>query len=111
MAGSKGFDRSDAAGQKNGRFMRIWAWMGWRGVLLLGVMAGLIGGLSCGHGPTSTSKEGGSAGKWDAYVEQFLNEYFTRHPDTGVWHGRHEFDGLIPDWSVAGLRRESEWLK
>jgi hypothetical protein len=31
--------------------------------------------------------------QWDAYVNEFLNNYFTAHPDAGVLAGRHEFDG------------------
>src|SRR3954462_11055852 len=51
-----------------------------------------------------------AAARRDAYVETFLNEYFTAQPDHAVNAGRHEFDGQLPDWSTAGLRRESERL-
>jgi hypothetical protein len=27
-----------------------------------------------------------------------------------VWAGRHEFDGQLPDWSAAGIKREVERL-
>ncbi len=44
--------------------------------------------------------------QWDAYVNEFLNNYFTAHPDAGVLAGRHEFDGKLPDWSDEGIKRE-----
>jgi hypothetical protein len=44
--------------------------------------------------------------RWDAHVERFLNDYFAAHPDFAVAAGKHEFDGKLPDWSEAGLRRE-----
>ena len=63
--------------------------------------------------PSSTGAQStsGSAAKWDAYVEHFLNDYFTANPDAAVAAGKHEFDGKLPDWSDAGLRREVARLK
>ena len=52
-----------------------------------------------------------SNAKWDAYVEQFLNDYFTAHPDFAVVQGKHEFDGKFPDWSEDGLKKEVARLK
>src|SRR5262245_14667214 len=49
--------------------------------------------------------------RWDAFVEKFLNDYFAARPDRGVEAGKHEFDGQLPDWSEAALRREVERLK
>ncbi len=43
---------------------------------------------------------------WDAYVEQFLSDYFVARPDFAIHSGKHEFDGQLPDWSEDGLRRE-----
>jgi uncharacterized protein (DUF885 family) len=47
-----------------------------------------------------------AAQRWDAYIERFLNDYFAAHPDAAVQAGKHEFDGKLPDWSEAGLKRE-----
>jgi len=52
-----------------------------------------------------------AAARWDAYVGQFLDSQFAAQPDSAVWEGRHEFDGKLPDWSAAGLKRESQRLK
>jgi uncharacterized protein (DUF885 family) len=48
---------------------------------------------------------------WDTYVEGFLQSYFTAHPDAAVIAGRHEFDGKLPDWTEAGLKKEIERLR
>ena len=52
-----------------------------------------------------------AAARWGAYVGQFLDSHFAAQPDSAVWEGRHEFDGKLPDWSAAGLKRESQRLK
>jgi hypothetical protein len=43
---------------------------------------------------------------WDAFVNTYLNDYFAAHPDVAVYAGRHEFDGKLPDWSDAGIKKE-----
>jgi uncharacterized protein (DUF885 family) len=48
---------------------------------------------------------------WDGYVSQFLDRYFTAHPDFAVRSGRHEFDGRLPDWSGAGIKKEIDRLR
>jgi len=49
--------------------------------------------------------------KWDAYVEQFLTDYFNANPPFAVNQGRHEFDGKLPDWTSEGLSKEIARLK
>ena len=44
---------------------------------------------------------------WQSLVEDFIEGYFTAHPDYAAGAGRHEFDGLLPDWSSDGLRTET----
>jgi hypothetical protein len=51
------------------------------------------------------------AGSWDRFVEDFLESYFAAHPEFAVEQGRHEYDGQLPDWSAAGLRRLTEELQ
>lgn len=43
---------------------------------------------------------------WDRFADDFVESYFKAHPTYAVDQGRHEFDGQLPDWSEAGLRRE-----
>ena len=49
--------------------------------------------------------------KWDAYVEQYITDYFTANPHFAVYQGRHEFDGKLPDWTPEGLSKEITRLK
>ncbi|MBT8132706.1 MAG: DUF885 family protein, partial [Gammaproteobacteria bacterium] len=46
------------------------------------------------------------AQNWDEFVDAFIEDFFTAHPTFAVVNGRHEFDGLLPDWSQAGIARE-----
>ncbi|MGH8538605.1 MAG: DUF885 family protein [Gammaproteobacteria bacterium] len=47
---------------------------------------------------------------WDAFVNRFIEDYLVTHPDVAVRAGRHEFDGKLPDWSPAALKKEGDWL-
>ena len=58
----------------------------------------------------SWAKEPSSANAWDAYTSQFIEATFKARPYFAVWAGRHEFDGKLPDWSAAGLKKEVERL-
>jgi hypothetical protein len=49
--------------------------------------------------------------QWNAFVESFIDSYFAAHPDRAVHAGRHEYDGKLPDWSRAGLERETARLR
>jgi hypothetical protein len=49
--------------------------------------------------------------QWNTFVEAFINAYFAAHPDRAVRAGRHEYDGKLPDWSRAGLQRETARLR
>lgn len=62
-----------------------------------------VGTASCG-GATN-------ADQWDALVGQFLETYFEFNPTFAAYQGRHEFDGILPDMSEEGLRRNIDWLK
>ena len=53
--------------------------------------------------PTTTASSAG----WSAFVEAFITETFTARPHLGVYAGRHEFDGKLPDFSAEGLRGEA----
>ncbi len=58
----------------------------------------LLGAAGCAGG-TAT-------GDWDRFVDRFLESHYAANPDVAVDKGRHEFDGLLPDWSAAGLTAE-----
>jgi hypothetical protein len=61
--------------------------------------------LACQISPLSPGRS------WDAFVEEFVEAHLAAQPHLGAWAGRHEFDGRLPDWSAAGLRRETERLR
>ena len=47
-----------------------------------------------------------SAKTWDRYTSDFIEATFKARPHFAVWAGRHEFDGQLPDWSPAGIKKE-----
>ena len=47
---------------------------------------------------------------WDGFVASFLDAYFKARPDVAVSAGRHEYDGVLPDWTPAGLNAEVQRL-
>ena len=61
--------------------------------------------------PTRTEADASASMQWDAFVGAFLDSTFAANPPTGVWAGRHEFDGRLPDWSTAGLAAERARLR
>ncbi|TFB10502.1 DUF885 domain-containing protein [Candidatus Marinimicrobia bacterium MT.SAG.3] len=40
---------------------------------------------------------------WDSFVTDFMESYFVANPTFAVAAGRHEFDGVLPDWSSATI--------
>ena len=44
-------------------------------------------------------------------MDRFLEAHFAANPGFAVYQGRHEFDGKLPDWTDAGLRREAARLR
>src|SRR5258708_14623514 len=51
-----------------------------------------------------------AASAWDRYAAGFVAGYFEAHPTFAAAAGRHEYDGLLPDWSRAGLEGEARRL-
>jgi hypothetical protein len=48
---------------------------------------------------------------WAALVNDWVESDFKAEPLNGAYQGRHEYDGLFPDWSDAGLAAEAQRLK
>ena len=48
---------------------------------------------------------------WGKYVETFLEGYFKVNPTFAVYQGKHEFDGLLPDWSPEGIKAQIDYRK
>jgi hypothetical protein len=47
-------------------------------------------------------------GDWNRFASGFIETYFEANPLFATYQGRHEYDGLFPDWSEAGLTR---WMR
>src|SRR5881227_1219092 len=78
-------------------------------LLVLGVCALVLLVDACQQAATTAARNPATivaASPWDVFVAGFLNDYFVAHPDFAASQGKHEFDGLLPDWSEDGLRRE-----
>ena len=73
--------------------------------------------LSACTGPASTpppaapSTAAAPADPWPQFTAHFLEEYFKANPYFAVQAGRHEFDGQMPDLSVAGIAAQLTLLK
>jgi len=48
----------------------------------------------------------GTMTAWQRYVEDYIEDYLAAHPAYAVAQGRHEYDGMLPDWSAEGIARE-----
>ena len=47
---------------------------------------------------------------WTPFVNGFIDGWFKLDPAFAVYQGKHEFDGRLPDWSEAGLKRQADFL-
>ena len=73
--------------------------------LLLAVAALGSGACSRGQDDVAAVASGGGL-TWETVRDQFIDEYLQAHPVFAVVSGRHEFDGMLPDWSAAGFAAE-----
>lgn len=48
---------------------------------------------------------------WETFVSEFIEGYYKLNPDKAVQVGRHEYDGLISDYSEKGIKEQITWLK
>ena len=48
---------------------------------------------------------------WDRFVLDYIESSFAAHPAFAVVQGRHEYDGILPDWSAKGIEREIARLR
>jgi len=51
------------------------------------------------------------ARSFDDFRDAFLERHFELDPYLAVYQGRHEFDGQLPDWSEAGLKRTADFFR
>ena len=85
--------------------------------LLVGALAATMILTSCqreGSAPATTDSEtvtAAPAEPWDDFVNRFIEEHLEAHPAWAVSQGRHEYDGMLPDWSREGIERETARLQ
>ena len=48
---------------------------------------------------------------WAAFRDGYIEAWFALDPANAVYQGRHDFDGHLPDWSDAGLKRQADFLR
>lgn len=48
---------------------------------------------------------------WQHFSNRFLEDYFRMDPSFAVYQGRHDYDGMLADWSEAGRARQIAFLK
>ena len=51
------------------------------------------------------------AGDWAKFRDAFVSGWFELDPANAVYQGKHEFDGRLPDWSAAGLKKQGDFLR
>ena len=52
-----------------------------------------------------------AVGRWDRFVDSYIEAFLAAHPAFAVAQGRHEYDGLLPDWSAEGIAKEIARLR
>ncbi len=78
------------------------------------VAASLLALSACG--PVVPVKGGSmaamvQAGDWAKFRDAFVSGWFELDPANAVYQGKHEFDGRLPDWSAAGLKKQGDFLR
>jgi hypothetical protein len=62
-----------------------------------------LAGCRGGDAPAPASP---AASNWGATRDGLIEEYLKAHPAYAVYQGRHEYDGVLPDWSAGGIAAE-----
>jgi hypothetical protein len=53
-----------------------------------------------------TQESGSSQARWPEVRNALVEDYLKAHPAFAVAAGRHEYDGMLPDWSATGIAAE-----
>ena len=75
--------------------------------------AGTIGACSvkvAGNDQVAATPTPAPRDSFAQFRDGFIEGWFKLDPANAVYQGRHDFDGQLPDWSAAGLKRQSEFL-
>ena len=77
--------------------------------LLALAVAGCSGGAPSATNDSATARPAPTNG-FAQFRDGFVESWFKLDPANAVYQGRHDFDGQLPDWSAAGLQRQSAVL-
>ena len=77
--------------------------------LLALAVAGCSGGAPTADNAATPARPAQSNG-FAQFRDGFVEGWFKLDPANAVYQGRHDFDGRLPDWSTAGLQRQSAFL-
>jgi len=47
---------------------------------------------------------------WSAFAQETIDGWLAIDPAFAVYEGAHQYDGKLPDWSDAGLRKKADFL-
>ena len=84
--------------------MRVKKALALAAILLAGASAPIVAR------PATSSQANADAG-WAAFRDGYIETWFRLDPANAVYQGRHDFDGQLPDWSDAGLKRQADFLR
>ncbi|NYD89701.1 DUF885 domain-containing protein [Sphingomonas melonis] len=77
--------------------------------LLALAVAGCSGGAPSATNDSAAARPAPTNG-FAQFRDGFVESWFKLDPANAVYQGRHDFDGQLPDWSAAGLQRQSAFL-
>lgn len=80
---------------------------GWIAAFAIGTAA--LGG--CDSGVPEEEAAVAAAPNWERFTDEFIERYFEAAPTAGVWAGRHEYDGRLPDVSATGIEQRADMLR
>jgi len=78
------------------KLTKIWC------LLLIGTAVSVAG---CQRAATPAPAPAIARPAWPAFVDEFVAAYFKANPAFAVGQGRHEYDGVFPDWTAAGIAK------
>lgn len=81
------------------------------GALSLGGCATMQEEAAAPPAVTAPAPEAVAVRPWQAFTDRFLEDYFRLNPSFAVYQGRHEYDGVLADWSVDGIAARIAFLK
>jgi hypothetical protein len=79
-------------------------------IVCLALLLVVVGCQQAARKSTPSAAAPAASRAWDAYLIECLDAYFSASPHIAVWAGRHEFDGRLPDWSAAGIKKQVQRL-